>query len=149
MKRLKTFAKYILLIVLFYFFSNILIFIGLNTTYDNIYPKTSIPEGVVISSAKATLVNGEVKGNISSKLDSKYVKFDFYTDIDSLAGSFYLSESELENGNFEFYFKLQNIESYSVEITDEKPDTLNLEDFSLEQFKGHVILSLLFVAMFI
>ena len=71
MKRLKTYAIYILILVLFFVFSRILIFIGLNNTYKNIEIKQPIPEGLSISSAKATSVNGEVKGKISEELNSK------------------------------------------------------------------------------
>lgn len=149
MKRLKTFATYILVLVLFFIFSRVIIFIGLNNTYDNINAKETIPEGVSISSAKATAVNGEIKGKISEELNSKYIKFNFYTDIDSLAGSYYVTPSELENGNFEFYFKLNYIESYSIEITDEEPEPLHLDCFSLQEFKGYVILSAFVALMFI
>lgn len=149
MARLKTFGKYILLIVGFFFFSRILIFIGLNNTYDNIELKGSIPQGVLITSAKATSVNGEVKGKVSEELNSKYIKFNFYTDIDSLAGSYYITPSELENNNFEFYFKLNYIESYSVEVTDVKPEAKHLELFSSEEFKGYALLSAFVILMFI
>ena len=149
MKRLKTYAIYILILVLFFVFSRILIFIGLNNTYKNIEIKQPIPEGLSISSAKATSVNGEVKGKISEKLNSKYVKFNFYTDIDTLAGSYYITPSELENGNFEFYFKLNYIKSYSIELTDEEPEILHSDSFSLQEFKGYLIVSALLALMFI
>ncbi len=149
MKRLKTYAIYILILVLFFVFSRILIFIGLNNTYKNIEIKQPIPEGLSISSAKATSVNGEVKGKISEELNSKYVKFNFYTDIDTLAGSYYITPSELENGNFEFYFKLNYIKSYSIELTDEEPEILHSDSFSLQEFKGYLIVSALLALMFI
>ena len=149
MKRLKTFAMYTLCIILFFVFSRVIIFIGLNNTYDTIALKNSIPQGVSITSAKATAVNGEIKGHISEDLNSKYIKFNFYTDIDSLAGSYYLTPSELENNTFEFYFKLNYIESYSVELTNEKPEATNLDDFSSEEFKGYIVLSALVMLMFL
>ena len=149
MKRLKKFGIYLLCFVLFFVFSRVLIFIGLNNTYDNIKLNGTMPEGVSISSAKATSVNGEIKGNISDELASKYVKFNFYTNINTLAGSYYITPSELENGNFEFYFKLNYIDSYSVEITDEKPEPVHLDSFSVEQFKGYLILSAFVALMFI
>lgn len=149
MNRLKTFGKYILILVAFFFFSRILIFIGLNNTYDNIELKGSVPQGVSIASAKATAVNGEIKGSISEEIDSKYVKFNFYTDINTLAGSYYITPSELENNNFEFYFKLNYVESYSIEITDEKPEAVNLDDFSSEEFSQALILSAFFMLIFL
>lgn len=149
MKRLKTFAIYILVIVLFFILSRALIFIGLNNTYNSISIKDSIPDGISITSAKATSVNGEIKGNLSDELKSKHIKFNFYTDIDSLAGSYYVTPSELENNDFEFYFKLNHIKSYSIEITDEEPQALNLDCFSLQEFKTYVVLSALVALMFI
>lgn len=149
MKRLKTFGTYILLIVLFFVFSRIIIFIGLNNTYSNIHAKQAVPEGVSINSAKATSVNGEIKGSVSKELEEKYVKFNFYSDIDTLMGTYYISPSELENNNFEFYFKLNYIDSYTVELTDEKTDVANLDSFSSEEFKKYVILSAFFALMFI
>ena len=149
MKRLKTFAKYILWLVLFFVFSRVIIFIGLNNTYNSIDIKGDIPQGITINSAKSTSVNGEIEGSVSNELSSKYIKFNFYTDIDSLAGSYYITPSELENGNFEFYFKLNYIESYSIELTDEKPETVQLDSFSKQEFTGYAILSALFILMFI
>ena len=149
MKRLKTFGKYILLVVGFFFFSRLLIFIGLNNTYDNIELRGTVPEGIIITSSKATSVNGEVKGKISENLDAKYVKFSFYTDIDSLAGSYYITPSELEDSNFEFYYKLNYIESYSIELTNEKPEAVHLDNFSSSEFKGYAILSAFVMLMFI
>ena len=149
MSRLKTFGKYILWLVAFFIFSRILIFIGLNNTYNNIELKGYIPEEVSITSAKATAVNGEIKGSFSEKIKSKYIKFNFYTDIDTLAGSYYISPSELENNNFEFYFRLNYVESYSIELTDEKHETVNKEHFSSKQFTQAVVLSSFVMLMFI
>ena len=148
MERLKTFGKYILILAAFFFFSRILIFIGLNNTYDNINLRGSIPQGVSVSSAKATSVNGEIKGSIPEEIQSKYVKFNFYTDIDTLAGSYYITPTELEDNNFEFYFKLNYIESYSVELTDEKLESTNLENFSSEKFNQALLFSAFFMLIF-
>lgn len=149
MERLKTFAMYVLLLVVFFVFSRVIIFIGLNNTYNSINLKQAAPEGVTISSAMATSVNGEVKGHISEELNSKYIKFNFYSDIDTLMGSYYITPSELENGDFEFYFKLNYIDSYSIEVTDEEPETLHLDCFSVKEFKGYLILSAFVALMFI
>lgn len=149
MSRLKTFGKYILLIAAFFFFSRILIFIGLNNTYDNINLVGTLPQGVSISSAKATAVNGEIKGTVSNEITEKYVKFNFYSDINTLAGSYYITPSELKDNTFEFYFKLNYIKSYSVELTDEKTETnVNLEDFSSEEFSKALLLSSFFMIIF-
>ena len=149
MKRLKTFAKYILVITLFFIFSRIMIFIGLNSIYGNIELKGNCPQGVSITSSRATSVNGEVKGNILEELNSKYIKFNFYSDLDTFMGSYYITPSELKNGNFEFYYKLNYIDSYSIEVVDEMPEQGSLEIFSSKEFKNYAILSAIIMLMFI
>ena len=59
MDRMKTFLKYIIWFVLFFFFSNFIINVGLNSSYKNIERRDSI-EQVQIKQAQATLVNGRI-----------------------------------------------------------------------------------------
>ena len=147
MKRLKTFALYILILVIFFFFSRVIIFIGLNNTYKNINLQGEMPESISISSSKATSVNGEIKGKVLEGLDAKYVNFNFYTDTNTLMGSYYITPSELKNNEFEFYFKLNNIKSYSIELTDEVPTIVSAENFSYEEFSKYVLVSALIALM--
>lgn len=149
MKTLKKFGKYILCLVLFYILSHTLIFIGLNNTYKGISAKGSIPENITIKSAQATSVNGEIKGNISGSTNSKYIKFNFFTNAGTLAGTHYVNISELQDGNFNFYFKLNYIKSYSIELTDEAPEITSSENFSLEEYKSSIVLAALFALLFI
>lgn len=145
MNRIKTFAKYALILILFYIFSNILIFFGINTNYDNLDVKGTIPEQVNITTASATLVNGKVKGYLSdtSSISDKYIKFNFYTDTDSLACIKCLKVSELKNKEFSFYFKYNYITSYSVEIVNEseyQDVNDNFEQyFSFEEYRKYKI----------
>lgn len=150
MKRLKTFAFYILILVTFFVLSRIIIFIGLNNTYSSITPKNSIPDGIEISYAKATSVNGKVTGKITGNFEEKYAKFNFYADTDSLAGTYYISISELTNNDFEFYFKLNYINSYSVELTNEAPpEESTSNNFSSTEYQGHILFAALIALMFI
>lgn len=149
MKTLKKFGKYVLCLVLFYILSHTLIFIGLNNTYRSIKVKGTIPENITIKSAQATSVNGEIKGNISGSVNSKYIKFNFYTNTDSFAGTHYVNTSDLQDGNFDFYFKLNYIKSYSIELTDEAPEIASSENFSTEQFKSNIVLAALVALLFI
>lgn len=131
MKRMKTFAKYVLLIIAFYIFSNILIFWGINTNYNKLNIKGSIPEQISITTASATLVNGKVKGFVSDidDISDKYIKFSFYSDTGSLACIKYIKVSELKDKKFDFYFKFNYIDSYSVELVDSIDETENIEQF--------------------
>lgn len=152
MSRMKTFFKYALLVLGFYILSNILIFLCLNSMYDNLELIGSLPEQVEISIANATLVNGEISGNITNNSDiyDKYIKFNFYTDIGTLAGSKYLKISDISDNNFKFYFKLEHVESYSVEITDDILDgELYESSFSFEQYKKYQIVYWLVLLMII
>lgn len=142
MNRIKTFCKYILLLVGFYILSNILIFFGINTSYNNLNIKGTIPEQIHISDASATLVNGRVKGYLSNTdyISDNYLKFNFYTDTDSLAGTKYIKISELKNNEFSFYFKLHYIDSYSIEIVNEAQDIDEFEEFfSYEEYRKYKI----------
>ena len=152
MSRMKTFFKYALLLVGFYIFSNILIFLALNSMYDNLDLIGSLPEQIEINIANATLVNGEISGNITnnSEIYDKYIKFNFYTDINTLAGSKYIKVSDIQDNNFKFYFKLEHVESYSVEIVDEKTDgDLYESSFSFEEYKKYQIVYWLVLLMII
>ena len=71
MDRMKTFLKYIIWFVLFFFFSNFIINVGLNSSYKNIERRDSI-EQVQIKQAQATLVNGRIKGTIKNS-DKDYL----------------------------------------------------------------------------
>lgn len=142
MSRLKTFGKYVLILVGFYILSNILIFFGINTNYDNLRVKGNLPERVTINTASATLVNGKIKGYLSNTdyISDKYLKFDFYNNHDSLAGTKFLKISDLKNNEFKFYFKLHYIDSYSVEIVDEAQNADQFEKyFSFEEYHKYKI----------
>lgn len=150
MNRMKTFFKYTLMLILFYIFSNILIFFCLASMYDNIDLKGSLPNMIQIDIANATLVNGQIKGSINNNSDiyDKYLKFDFYTDIDSLAGTKYIKVSDINSNNFNFYFKLDHIESYSVEIVDEAKNSDEYESsFSYEEYKKYKVVYWLVILM--
>ena len=67
MARMKTFLIYALLVVGFFIFSEFIISVGLNSSYKDIERKDNISQ-VEITEAKATLVNGKIKGIIK---DSK------------------------------------------------------------------------------
>ena len=63
MKRMKTFLKYAIWIILFFILSEILINASLNGSYKDITRKDNIQQ-VEIVSAEATNINGRVKGTI-------------------------------------------------------------------------------------
>ena len=150
MKRLKTFALYLFWLILFFAVSRVIIFIGLHSRYSNIPIKGDSIDGISITVAKATSVNGQIKGEFSKEFnENEYIKLNFYTDIDTLEGSYYLNPSAFETKDFEFFFKLNYIDYYTIELTDEIPEVVDSNSFSTTEFEGGLLLAALLMLMFV
>ena len=126
MKRMKTFFKYALWIVLFFIFSEIMINLNLESTYREMGKKSNL-EQVSVYQAESTKVNGRMKGTITNKpkIDKKYLRLDLYSARNVLLGSKYIDISDMNDGetrDFETYFKVQDVDYYDMEFTDEKPE---------------------------
>lgn len=128
MDRMKTLLKYALWIILFYIFSNLMIYLNIETTYQNIGRKDNI-EQITIYPAQATKINGRIKGtiynNAENKITNKYLKIDLYSERDNYLGSKYIDVSNMrdnETREFEIYFKVQDVEYYEIKFTDEKEE---------------------------
>lgn len=128
MDRLKTFLIYALLIVLFFIFSEFLINVSLQASYNDITRRDNT-EQVQIQEAQATLVNGKIKGTIKNSeqdyLTGKYVKIDLYSKRDNLLGTKYIEINTTETQNtqdFSMYFELTDVESYNISIVDQKEE---------------------------
>ena len=121
MDRMKTLAKYVIWLVLFYIFSNLMI-------YLNIGRKDNLPQ-VTVYQAQATKVNGRIKGSIynseAHKITNKYLRIDLYSERDVFLGSKYIDVSTMrdsETRNFEEYFKVQDVDYYEMKFVDEKEE---------------------------
>lgn len=128
MDRMKTLFKYAMWVILFYIFSNLMIYLNIETTYQNIGRKDRI-EQVTIYQAQATKVNGRIKGTIyndsKNKITNKYLRIDLYSARDVFLGSKYIdigSIRENETRDFETYFKVQDVEYYEIKFADEKEE---------------------------
>lgn len=123
MDRLKTFAKYIIWIALFWIFSDILIYAGLNSTYKDISSKNSVPDGIQIIQMQATKVNGRIKLRVNqADLSGKYLKVELYSDSGKTLGVEYLEIGTIAEGNtktLEKYFKITDVKSYNIAVVDE------------------------------
>lgn len=133
MDTLKLLGKYVLLLVGFIMLSEILINVGLNSTYEQIERKDNI-EQVNIYQAEATSVNGRIRGIITNskpeELNGKYVRIDFYSKRDAYLGKKYIEINNLEQNEtmgFEALFELQEVGSYEVVITDTKDSEEEIE----------------------
>jgi len=151
MSRLKTFGIYLLMVVGFYILSNILIFIGLNTNYDEITNIKSIPDEIQIYKAEATAVNGRIKGKINNidQIKDKYLKVELISDVGTNMGTKYYDISEIKEesaeGEFKIYFKANYVEKYNISIEDNKENFQedSLDIFLSEDMKNTAILALL------
>lgn len=133
MSRMKTFLKYIIWLVAFYVFSQVLIFIGLNASYKPIesLDENSIVEEVTVSKAEATSVNGRIFGEFkqdeNNSLNGKYIKIIIYDKEKRLSGVKYIQIQET-NQSFKVYFQSNYIDYYEIDIVD-SIDSLEEEQY--------------------
>lgn len=154
MDRMKTLLKYVLWLILFYIFSNLMIYMNIETTYQNIGRKDNISQ-VTVYQAQATKINGRIKGkiynNAENKITNKYLRIDLYSERDNYLGSKYIDVSNMrdnETREFEIYFKVQDVDYYEIKFTDEKEEgelPEMLKDLTKEQvFWGTFLTFLIF-----
>ncbi len=155
MSRLKTFAKYVVWIILFWILSDILIYYGVNSTYKEIKSKNEIQSQITIKNAEATKVNGRIKGTVTNNeendLSGKYLKIDLYADSGNLLATEYEEIGKLranEVKSFETYFKMQDVKAYEINIVDEKAEETTTEVFMTEDMKKAGVLALLTYMIF-
>ena len=142
---MKTFLKYILAIIIFFFFSKFLIYMSLETTYQNIGRKDNLQQ-VTIYQAQATKVNGRIKGTIyndaNNKITDRYLKIDLYSERGNLLGTKYidlLGIRENETRNLEVYFKIQDVDYYEISFTEEKEEQEELPEMVKDLTKEQVV----------
>ena len=125
MARMKTFGIYLLIVIAFFIFSNIMINIALKVTYDPIKYYLSVEDGqdFTIEEAKATYVNGIVQGklknNTNSDMKDKYIRIDMYTSRNNILGSKYIHIQDLKIGEeqeFKIGFQLTNADKCNIRI---------------------------------
>ena len=136
MGRMKTFLKYIIWIVLFWIFSDILINAGLNTTYKNMNNRGELPSGIEVVQMQSTKVNGRIKLKVSNQeFSGKFLKIDLYSENNRLIATKYIeigNISENQIKSFETYFKITDVKAYEISVVDEKgEDTEGFMDNAL------------------
>lgn len=145
MSRMKTFAKYVIWIVLFWILSDVLIYLGINSTYKNIEKRGEIPEGIEIVQMQSTAVNGRTKIKINdSKLSDKFLKITLYSSTGVELGTQYLEIGKIkenETKEIETYFKISEVKSYEISVVEEKG--ISTEGFMDTALSGLTVLGIL------
>ena len=152
MDRLKTFLIYVLLIIGFFILSEFLINVGLNSTYKPIERRDEISQ-ITIYQAEATLVNGRIRGVVTNsqpdELNNKFIRIDFYSERDVFLGKKYVALADIqpnETKSFEVFFKLEDVEYYSMSIVDEREEG-EIELIPDEYTKPEIILLTIFTML--
>lgn len=152
MDRLKTFLIYTLIVIGFFIFSEILINVALNTTYQTIGRKDNLSQ-VKVYQAEATRVNGRMKGTIyctqENPIQAKYLQIDFYSTRNIKLGTKYIDIENLKEGQeqeFELYFKLNEVKYYDISMTNEKTQT-EMELLPKDLTKPEIIVGTIFAML--
>lgn len=130
---MKKFLIYALLLIGFFIFSNFLISVGLNSTYQDIQREDHHSE-ITVYQAEATYVNGRIRGILTNtkgeNLQGKFLEIELYSKRDVLLGRSYIEIDDIkkdETQNFELLFKAKEVDHYQVGIVEEKQPGQELE----------------------
>ncbi len=159
MKRMKTFFKYFLILLIFYFVSNGITYLLLKSNYIARDYEVDIDEPqVTISEMKSTVLNGYTKGKIKNTtndvITGKALKLDYYSKNGVLVGTKYCDVNNLlvgESKSFESRFNFDNVDSVKVSLVDvlesmngEEWD-FTLDDWSKDKVNWFILLGALIV----
>jgi len=137
MSRMKTFFKYLLLVILFYVLSNVMINALLKVSYSDIndYQINVNEVYVVVTEAKASkrngYIHGIVKNNNSIAVENKYLKITMISKYENVLGEKYVRIDNLEPAQlrkFEVEFDYDNVKKFRIEMTDYKPEDVDFWD---------------------
>lgn len=140
MDRMKQFFKYFLILAILYIVVDIVCVFLLKDTYNN--KRYSIAESdinIEVTEAKATFVNGYVKGIIKNDTDkaitNKYLQVSAYSKRDVLLGTKYVKLKDLylnEKAEFESRFNYEQIDYIDISVLDGKDLKLEELDFGMD-----------------
>lgn len=156
MANLKKYLLYVLVIAAFWIFSDILIYLSINSSYTRVDAKvyTNSPE-IIIGESKATYVNGVVKGSIKNNtgdiINDKYLKIELYSARDVKLGTKYVEIDNLESNKyqeFEMWYKFNDVDYANITVTDNIDNTTE-EEFLSQETTSALILGTLLVLYFI
>lgn len=150
MSQIKRFGKYIIWIMLFWILSDILIYAGINSTYKDMENKGDNIPGIEVVQMQSTKVNGRIKLKLKNpEFSGKYLKIDLYSDIGNRLGTQYINIGQIKENqvkDIETYFKMTDIKSYEISITEEARETT--VGFDNEEMSKFAVLTLLAYMVF-
>lgn len=126
MKRMKTFFIYFLLVVIFFIYSQAMIYLAINSTYQHksIDINTELP---VSAQVIATSVNGKanikVTNNTENIIENKYIKLECYSKNNVLMGTKYIKIDKIETDEekeFEVRFNFNKVDRAVISIVEEQ-----------------------------
>ena len=142
---LKRFLQFGAIFIVLYFFLDFLTFAYIKTTYHPIEDYTieiNSPK-IEITEAKATYINGYIKGNITNNtgedIDVLYVKVNCYSERDNDLGTKFAKVENLKQGetrDFEIDFRFQEVKSFRVNVTKEAVIDTSEGTHIFDNFKG-------------
>lgn len=156
MAKMKKIMLYVLMIVGFWIFSDILIYLSINSAYKNVDAKvyTNSPE-IIVGESRATYVNGFVKGSIKNNtegiINEKYLKIELYSARDVKLGTKYVRIENLEPSkyqDFEMWYKFTDVDYANITVTD-NIDNSSEEEFLSQETATYLVLGTLLVLYFI
>ena len=147
MSRMKTFLKYLIVVILFYVFSNVMINAFLKVSYSKItnYKIDTAEVFVDITEAKASrrdgYINGKVKNTSDAVIQNKYLKVSMLSKNNNVLGEKYVKIDNLkpeEIRNFEVKFDYDNVKTFKMETTDSKPEEVDFLELVKQNAKDLV-----------
>ena len=125
MDRMKTFAKYALMVVGIYVLTNILVFIGFNLNYKDIECDNKFAEQISIEKAEATSTTGRIYGYVTNlkenNVNGKYIKVEIYNVNNEKEEVQFLKINDVkysEKKMFKVFFKTDNAKFCNIDIVD-------------------------------
>lgn len=129
MDKMKKYFTFLIILILFYLFSNFIAYEALKTSLvpiENYSIECESPQ-INIEDACSSKVNGYVKGTVKNNTDSiienKYIKVNFISKAGNVILSKYAEISKLNPGDeqeFKINFNAENITSFSADVVDNK-----------------------------
>ena len=159
-KTLKLFLQFGAIFIILYFFLDFLTFAYVKSTYKpiNDYEIEINSPKIEITEAKATYINGYVKGKVTNNtgedIDNLYVKINFYSERNVDLGTRFAKIENLKQGetkDFEVKFKFQEVKNFKVNVTKEAVINDDEGTYMFDGFTGIAVIfaSLIFIRYFL